>query len=83
MKTSILLAAIGLAVVAAGPSEARSGRVAHRHAFTRQSVVPVPYGYAVEPQYNDPGPPLAMPQPGNPVEQLAPLQSTTPGFWMR
>ena len=27
----------------------------------------------VVPQFNDPGPQLAIPQPGNPMQQLAPM----------
>jgi hypothetical protein len=79
MKVSLLLATVGVAVLLAGPGVAR----VHRHAASGHHASPVPFGYAtqpqVTPQYNNPGPQLSIPQSGNPVEQLAPLESTSPG----
>jgi hypothetical protein len=37
-------------------------------------VLPVPQ---VTPQFNDPGPQLTLPQPGNPVQQLSPSLGTS------
>jgi hypothetical protein len=36
-------------------------------------VLPYLYKVAMTPQFNDPGPKLWVPQPGNAVEQLSPL----------
>ena len=41
----------------------------HGRGFVGGSFLPTP----VTPQFNDPGPQLAVPQPGNPVQQLSPL----------
>lgn len=83
MKIGLLLATVGMAVLVAGPGVAR----VHRHAGSGRHASPLPYGYGLQPQatpqFNNPGPPVALPQPGNPVEQLAPLESTNPGFWSR
>ena len=81
MKVGLL--AVAIAVLVAGPATARVHHFSARH----HHVSPLPYGYAtqpqISPQLNDPGPQLSLPQPGNPVEQLAPLESTNPGFWSR
>ena len=81
LKVSLLAAAIG--VLAAGPATARAHHFAARH----HHGTPLPFGFATQPQiapqFNDPGPQLYLPQGGNPVEQLAPLESTNPGFWSR
>jgi hypothetical protein len=39
------------------------------------SSVPAELPNPVTPQFNDPGPQEALPQPGNPVQQLSPLGS--------
>ena len=41
----------------------------HGRGFVGGSFLPTP----VTPQFNDPGPQFAVPQPGNPVQQLSPL----------
>jgi hypothetical protein len=75
--------AVAIAVLAAGPATARVHHLAARH----HHVSRLPFGFAtqpqIDPQFNDPGPQLYLPQGGNPVEQLAPLQSTNPSFWSR
>ncbi len=45
---------------------------AHSPAVT---TVPVPQ---VTPQFNNPGPQIVIPPPGNPVQQLAPLGGSSP-----
>ncbi len=83
MRTGFLVF-LAAGILAVGPAAARPGG-AHGHHGHHHHLRGLPYGYRgqppVRPQFNDPGPPVALPQPGNPVEQLSPLQSTNPGFW--
>jgi hypothetical protein len=46
-------------------------------AATQAQVIPLPVPQ-VQPQINNPGPQIAIPAPGNPVQQLSPIQSTRP-----
>ncbi len=82
---ALLLVLLAAGALAAGPAKARHFAAAHAHAHAHHHFRTLPYGYGsqglVQPQFNNPGPPVAIPQPGNPVEQLAPLESTNPGFW--
>jgi hypothetical protein len=62
------LAIILLSLAAVGTADARGVHrhraTHHRHLGLRQPMTP---------QFNDPGPKLWVPQPGNAVEQLSPL----------
>jgi hypothetical protein len=40
-------------------------------------IIPQPVPQVV-PQFNDPGPQIAIPKPGNPLEQLSPIESVRP-----
>jgi hypothetical protein len=42
-----------------------------------QPFIPPPVPQ-VQPQFNNPGPQIAIPPPGNPVKQLSPIASTQP-----
>jgi hypothetical protein len=55
----------------AAPHHLGSARGVARGAGT--SFVPVPPQQPVTPQFNNPGPQISVPQPGNAVEQLSPL----------
>jgi hypothetical protein len=67
-------AVVTLAFAATGVGQAR---VAHRHHATHHGHLGLPLGYQPQqpmtPQFNNPGPKLWVPQPGNAVEQLCPL----------
>jgi hypothetical protein len=67
-------ATIMLAFAATGVAQARG---VHPHHATHHGHFGLPLGYQPQqpmtPQFNDPGPKLWVPQPGNAVEQLSPL----------
>jgi hypothetical protein len=44
---------------------------------SQAQVIPQPVPQVV-PQFNDPGPQIVIPPPGNPVKQLSPIESTRP-----
>jgi len=70
----IATAIIMLAFAATGVARSRD---VHRHHATHHGHFGLPLGYQpqqpITPQFNDPGPKLWVPQPGNAVEQLSPL----------
>jgi hypothetical protein len=72
-----LWAFAALALLASNVDQAAAEqRLAQRPATTTVPVpVPVPQ---VTPQFNNPGPQIVIPPPGNPVQQLAPLGETSP-----
>jgi hypothetical protein len=55
----------------AAPQHLRAAPPAARAPGT--TFVPAPPERPVTPQFNDPGPQISVPQPGNAVEQLSPL----------
>jgi len=73
--SKILTAAIVLGLALTGAAYAR-GIHYHHHHVNGVHLGP-PLGYQPQqpmtPQFNDPGPKLWVPQPGNAVEQLPPL----------
>jgi hypothetical protein len=73
LKTTAAIIMLGLAAM--GTAHAR-GVHGHHHA-TNHGHLGLPLGYQPQqpmtPQFNDPGPKLWVPQPGNAVEQLSPL----------
>ena len=79
MRNAVLRTLLTAAIVA-GPAVATArpvGPVGGAGAF---HVIPplalVPTIPQMTPQYNTPGPQLALPEPGSPVQQLAPLGSS-------
>jgi hypothetical protein len=73
VMSKILTATIVLALALVGSAYARI----HYHHHVNRGHLGVPLGYQPQqpmtPQFNDPGPKLWVPQPGNAVEQLSPL----------
>jgi hypothetical protein len=62
-----------LAFAATGGTQARSGHgIGSRHLFLGPPPVGVPQ-QSVTPQFNNPGPQISVPQPGNALNQLSPL----------
>ena len=63
-----------LAFAATGVAQARG---VHRHHATHHGHLGLPLGYQpqqpITPQFNDPGPQISVPQPGNPIDKLSPL----------
>jgi hypothetical protein len=72
LNTAAAIIMLGLAAM--GTAYARS---VHRHHATHHGHLGLPLGYQPQQpmtqQFNDPGPKLWVPQPGNAVEQLSPL----------
>jgi hypothetical protein len=61
-----------LAFAAAGAAQARGGHgIDRRHLLLGPPPVGVPQ--PVTPQFNNPGPQISVPQPGNALNQLSPL----------
>ena len=69
-RTRVLaIVAIGLFAAAPFPGS----QLWAQHSAPPPVLLPVPQ---VTPQFNDPGPQLTIPQPGNPVQQLSPSLGT-------
>jgi hypothetical protein len=74
VMSKILSTAIVLALALMGSAYARG--IHHYHHINRgHSGLPLGYQpqQPITPQFNDPGPKIWVPQPGNAVEQLSPL----------
>jgi len=73
----ILTATIALGLALMGSAHTRAIHDHHHHHPVNPGHLGPPYGYVpqqpVTPQFNDPGPRISVPQPGNAVEQLSPL----------
>jgi hypothetical protein len=73
----ILLALAALGAAYSGTAHARAVRGVHGHHAAHHGHLGLPFGYQPQqpmtPQFNEPGPKLWVPQPGNAVEQLSPL----------
>jgi hypothetical protein len=79
MKNSFLLLALPVAALIAGPLMAGTRPVAPNGAhpeFYRPPILGSPT--QIVPQYNTPGPQLAVPQPGDAAQQLSPLTPLNP-----
>jgi len=72
LNTAAAIIMLGLAPV--GTAHARG---LHGHHATRHGHAGPIFGYQpqrpITPQFNDPGPKIWVPQPGNAVEQLSPI----------
>jgi hypothetical protein len=72
LNTAAVIILLGLAAIDTGHA-----RGMHRYHATHHGHLGPPLGYQPQqpmtPQFNDPGPKLWVPQPGNAVEQLSPL----------
>ena len=77
MRVHSSLAFLAVAFLLTQPAWAapRSGGSATHVTPRGLGGVPAEVPSPVTPQFNDPGPQLALPQPGNPVQQLSPLGS--------
>ena len=78
MKTFQLLTSIALGFLVIQPAWAASPQAGAPQQFAPRvggAVAPLIENQAV-PQFNDPGPQISLPAPGNPVQQLAPLGSS-------
>ncbi len=75
MRSRLLL----LMMLAYMPTQGVSSPATHANVLAgfrlAQTVSPIPQ---ITPQYNTPGAQLALPEPGNPVQQLAPVGSSLP-----
>ena len=75
------LALAALALLAWNVAPAAAGQLLVQHSPGAATVpVPVPVPQ-VTPQFNNPGPQIVIPPPGNPVQQLAPLGGTSPQIY--
>ena len=75
-KSLLCLAAMALALLSAGAAGVGSRALAQ----PLQHVPPVVTLPVVPPtpQFNNPGPQIQIPPPGNPLQQLSPIESTRP-----
>lgn len=75
LYTTAAIVVIGVAAM--GSASARHARPASARGYYGAHATPTPtYGEMerpVTPQFNEPGPQISVPQPGNAVEQLSPL----------
>jgi hypothetical protein len=75
-RAAIVIILLSLAAIGADMGTAHA-RGLHGHHAAHHGHLGLPLGYQPQPpmtpQFNDPGPKLWVPQPGNAVEQLSPL----------
>jgi hypothetical protein len=79
MRTAVIRTLLAAAIVA-GPAVATARPVGAMGGAGAFHMTPplglLPTIPQMTPQYNTPGPQLALPEPGSPVQQLAPLGSS-------
>ena len=72
LNTAATIILLGLAAI-----DTAHARGVHRHRATHHDHLGLPLGYQPQqpmtPRFNEPGPQIWVPQPGNAVEQLSPL----------
>ena len=75
--SKILNTATTIIVIGLAATSVAKARGVHGHHAVHHGHLGLPFGYQPQqpmtPQFNDPGPKLWVPQPGNAVEQLSPL----------